>query len=996
MQNTFKASARALDMLGRQQIAGRPTAISELFKNAHDAYANNVEVDYYKQDRLFVLRDNGYGMTYEEFVDRWLTIGTESKLGKDAGVEPPYVPPGADPRPILGEKGIGRLAIAAIGPQVLVLTRAKRNTKIHSLVACYIHWGFFEIPGISLEDVQISVREFNNKFPAKADVESMLDEALKNLERLKDHTPKNIYRKISTEIEEFRIDPSEIDTWQDHLSLQGKGSGTHFIISPTLEELDDELKRVPDDTGISEMQKALLGFSNTMTPGHERDPISICFRYHQSDEFWEELIGESEFFLPEEFKKADHHIAGTFDEYGQFRGSVTVYDTTPENHVVPWLEAGGQKTVCGPFKINVAVVQGQARDSLLEPEEHARMIKKLDRIGGLYIYNDNIRVLPYGDSDVDFLEIEKRRTLKASYYYFSYRRIFGIIELFRDKNPYLHEKAGREGFRGNAAYKQFRAILMNFFLRIAAEFFRDTGAKAEPFTEQKEDLNAKEKAKAKRENLVSVNRRRLKEELTAFFNKIEDDRPQSEVADLMDEISAKFERIKRENNLDKMTDIIFAVEKEAHERLRSIESSYRVVKPRGISLYRVQSKEYETYSEEYDELISGTFQPARERLESTIGSLSREAKVQLDLRKRVEATLQDQASMVRKDLKREHDDTRIASRQLHEEVHNLTRESIAEVSETINSVLADIQSTETEDIDETALLKIRDELGNRVLEVFELRRDQLENVRAQLQAVSAVPDEQGRIIGTSEMAEAMEEDLIALQEKADADIELIQIGNAISIVQHEFNQTVQGVRRSLRELTPWADTNRELKPLYTNLRNNFDHLDGYLKLLTPFQRRQRGRPSVIKGTELVKYLKNLFSERMKRHEIILNTAPAFGSAKMTGYLSTIYPAFVNLIDNAIYWLKEVDRKRRILLDYRDGEFIISDTGPGVRRQSRALIFDRGYSMKPGGLGLGLYISRRALLNDPQYKYELLLGELAEGEGAKFIVRPLIEENEDRE
>ncbi len=35
----FKASARALDMLGRQQIAGRPTAISELSKNAHDAYA---------------------------------------------------------------------------------------------------------------------------------------------------------------------------------------------------------------------------------------------------------------------------------------------------------------------------------------------------------------------------------------------------------------------------------------------------------------------------------------------------------------------------------------------------------------------------------------------------------------------------------------------------------------------------------------------------------------------------------------------------------------------------------------------------------------------------------------------------------------------------------------------------------------------------------------------------------------------------------------------
>ena len=46
-------------MLGRQQIAGIPTAISELFKNAHDAYADRVEVDYYRREGLFVLRDNG-------------------------------------------------------------------------------------------------------------------------------------------------------------------------------------------------------------------------------------------------------------------------------------------------------------------------------------------------------------------------------------------------------------------------------------------------------------------------------------------------------------------------------------------------------------------------------------------------------------------------------------------------------------------------------------------------------------------------------------------------------------------------------------------------------------------------------------------------------------------------------------------------------------------------------------------------------------------------
>ena len=137
---TFRVRARTVDMLGRQQIAGIPTAISELFKNAHDAYAKNVEVDYIRHDNLFVLRDDGLGMTREDFEQRWLTLGTESKTGSPELQLPPRDPE-QDTRPILGEKGIGRLAIAIIGPQVLVLdsreTRSPRRRqdfgRVHSV-----------------------------------------------------------------------------------------------------------------------------------------------------------------------------------------------------------------------------------------------------------------------------------------------------------------------------------------------------------------------------------------------------------------------------------------------------------------------------------------------------------------------------------------------------------------------------------------------------------------------------------------------------------------------------------------------------------------------------------------------------------------------------------------------------------------------------------------------------------------------------------------------
>ncbi len=149
MTVNFRTRARTVDMLGRQQIAGIPTAISELFKNAHDAYADRVEIDYYRSDGLFVLRDDGVGMSRDDFISRWLTIGTESKF--DPGQSPPR-DPRKNIRPMLGEKGIGRLAVATIGPQLLVLTRPKTDGSGSELTAAFLNWSIFEWPGIDLEE----------------------------------------------------------------------------------------------------------------------------------------------------------------------------------------------------------------------------------------------------------------------------------------------------------------------------------------------------------------------------------------------------------------------------------------------------------------------------------------------------------------------------------------------------------------------------------------------------------------------------------------------------------------------------------------------------------------------------------------------------------------------------------------------------------------------------------------------------------------------------
>ena len=384
----FKARARTLDMLGRQQIAGIPTAISELFKNAHDAYADKVEVDYYRSDGLFVLRDDGLGMTEQDFEERWLTLGTESKLDGSKGLNPPPKDSDKPERPILGEKGIGRLAIASIGSQVLVLTKAKRTEGLHNLVATFINWSLFELPGIDLDQVVVPMRTFSNdNLPGRDDIKSMVEEVISNVNifEKQEQISIEVAEKLIKQLNAFDLDPKEMDEYLGEPSLFGEGHGTHFYILPADEMLQLSIDGDKSGNKASPLTKMLIGFTNTMTPDAKDPSIKASFRDHKTDDFYDELISYTEFFTPEEFRRADHHFKGFFDEYGQFKGTVTVYGEESNEHIIPWNGAKGRKTLCGSFKINAAYLQGYLSQSKLPPDEHAPLLKKVDKLGG-YLY----------------------------------------------------------------------------------------------------------------------------------------------------------------------------------------------------------------------------------------------------------------------------------------------------------------------------------------------------------------------------------------------------------------------------------------------------------------------------------------------------------------------------------------------------------------------------------------------------------------------------------
>ena len=125
---------------------------------------------------------------------------------------------------MLGEKGIGRLAIATIGPQVLVLTRARREGSLSDLTAAFVNWSLFECPGVDLEDIRISIRTFpGGELPSGEEVSQMVAEFEKNNEHLKAIIGDNFYARLNKELEQFRVDPQNIDSYLDGPSLCGTG-----------------------------------------------------------------------------------------------------------------------------------------------------------------------------------------------------------------------------------------------------------------------------------------------------------------------------------------------------------------------------------------------------------------------------------------------------------------------------------------------------------------------------------------------------------------------------------------------------------------------------------------------------------------------------------------------------------------------------------------------------------------------------------------------------
>ena len=106
----FTVDAALLRELGARLVGQPHIALAELIKNSYDADARHVRLTF-TNDRI-VIEDDGHGMSFDDFVNRWMRIGTTHK--KDGESSPELG------RTLTGSKGVGRLATQLLARRIRV------------------------------------------------------------------------------------------------------------------------------------------------------------------------------------------------------------------------------------------------------------------------------------------------------------------------------------------------------------------------------------------------------------------------------------------------------------------------------------------------------------------------------------------------------------------------------------------------------------------------------------------------------------------------------------------------------------------------------------------------------------------------------------------------------------------------------------------------------------------------------------------------------------
>jgi signal transduction histidine kinase len=118
--------------------------------------------------------------------------------------------------------------------------------------------------------------------------------------------------------------------------------------------------------------------------------------------------------------------------------------------------------------------------------------------------------------------------------------------------------------------------------------------------------------------------------------------------------------------------------------------------------------------------------------------------------------------------------------------------------------------------------------------------------------------------------------------------------------------------------------------------------------------------------ETIREVLALVEDEAKRMGVVIRTQFADDLSPISGDRVQLQQVMLNLVMNAMEAMSSVEERPRELLiitrniDAEQVQVTVKDTGPGIDPNTLDRIFDPFYTTKPGGMGMGLSISRSIL------------------------------------
>lgn len=411
----FKTRARLLCQLGEQLIKSESVALLELIKNSYDADASECSVEILSPDDIeagsITIKDDGTGMDYDILEHSWLEIGTNNKEEKKRNGQrsPKYN------RISLGEKGIGRFGVHRLGRKIKVISRMKGKKE------CVLKIDWDQIKSTKyIEELPIELEEREPKY-----FENSTGTLIK-ITKLRNRWTRGTLREVARSV--------------NTLNSPFESKGSFSVKFETNNNWLDGLLTYNDikDKNLYKFSLKIIGnkiknFSYDFTPYKELTKVKPR---HVTDE---------------EFKPMSRMIKMVD------KNKYEDIDTSKYNI--------GEITIKGIlFDLDSKIMSIGLASGKRDLKEY------LAANGGIRVFRDNMRIWDYGEIDNDWLDLDAKRVNRPSFK-LSNRLILAAVYLKSEQSTDLIEKANREGFVDNDAYKEFKEACSYVIDKI--EFYRN-------------------------------------------------------------------------------------------------------------------------------------------------------------------------------------------------------------------------------------------------------------------------------------------------------------------------------------------------------------------------------------------------------------------------------------------------------------------------------------------------------------------------------------------